>query len=309
MKKLTAVLLTALLAVGLIACGSSAPAKENAGEASKAAETEKSAENAAADTKNAAGEAENAAGEAAEALEDAEDAAPEEAQSAAAAALAASKGVVLTLEEKEHTISVSATGTVSIEPDMAKITMGVVTEEATATEAQSKNAETINAVTDKLKELGVAEKSIQTSNYYMYQLYNYDSNTVRGYSVSCSITVSDQKVENVGKVIAACTEAGANQFQGIYMTSSKYDEAYEQALTAAVENARKKAEVIAAAAGCTLGKPVLIDEGYQDTSARYRDANVYMEKPMAEESAADMAVMAGQLSIDAPVTVTYLIED
>ena len=52
MKKLTAVLLTALLAAGLIACGSSAPAKETAGEASKAAETEKSAENAAADTKN-----------------------------------------------------------------------------------------------------------------------------------------------------------------------------------------------------------------------------------------------------------------
>ncbi len=289
MKKLTAVLLTALLAGGLIACGTSAPAKEGAEAAPNAAEAEKSAENAA---------------------EAVEDAAPEEAETAAAAALAASKGVVLNLEEKEHTIIVSARGTVNISPDKASITMGVVTEEPTAAEAQAKNAETINAVTEKLKELGIEEKSIQTSNYYMYQQYNYDTNSVRGYRVEVSITVSDQEVENVGKVIAACTESGANQFQGIHMTSSKYDEAYEQALQAAVENARKKAEVIAEAAGCKLGKPVLIEEGYQDTSARYRDANVYMEKPAAEEAAmADMSVMPGELSIDAPVSVTFLIED
>lgn len=207
-------------------------------------------------------------------------------------------------------VTVSASGSVSVTPDMAKITMGVFTEADTAAEAQSKNAETINAVTEKLKELGVEEKSIQTANYYMSQRYDYEKNQPNGYRVDVSLTVADQKIGDVGKIIAACTESGANQFQGIYMTSSEYDAAYEQALASAVAEARQKAEVLAEAAGSQLGAVLSVTEGYQDTSARYRSANYYVESPMEEsaKASADMAVMPGEMAIQAPVTVTYILK-
>ena len=212
-------------------------------------------------------------------------------------------------EEKERTVTVSATGTVNVAPDMARITMGVVTEEKTAEEAQRKSAETVNAVTEKLKELGVEEKSVQTSGFNMYQQYDYENNRVKGYRVEVLLTVGDRKVEETGRVIAACTESGANQFHGISMSSSRYDEAYEQALGAAVAEARAKAEAIAQASGSTLGPALSVTEGYQDTSARWRGANVYAEEAMVQKAAADMAVMPGEVPVGAPVTVTFLLED
>ena len=96
------------------------------------------------------------------------------------------------------------------------------------------------------------------------------------------------------------------------MSSSDYDNAYQEALKKAVEEAKKKAEILAGAAGKRLGDPASITEGYQDTSARYRDANMYMEKAaMAEEAEMDMGmgVMPGELEIRASVTVTYVLAD
>jgi len=282
MKKRSSIIM-ALMMTAVLAAGCGAAATEN----SSAATTE---------TKDSA--------------ESTETAAP--ANSSAAEALlkeGKESGTLVMKNEQEHTVTVTASGSITVTPDMASITMGVVTDEATAAEAQSKNAETINAVTEKLTELGIEEKSIQTSNYYMSQRYDYESNRVIGYRVETSLTIADQKVEDVGKVISACTENGANQFQGINMTSSEYDAAYEQALADAVNAARRKAEILANAAGMHLGNVASMTEGYQNTSARYRSANYFVESPMEEAASADMKVMPGELSVEAPVTVTYVLTE
>ena len=208
----------------------------------------------------------------------------------------------------DSTVTVTATGSINVTPDMALVTMGIVTEESTAAEAQLKSDETVNHVTEKLKELGVEEKSIQTTGYYMNQQYDYNSNTVTGYRVDVSLTVKDRKVDEVGEVISACTAAGANQFHGITMSSSEYDSAYEQALKDAVHESESKARILAEAAGKQIAGVASITEGYQDTSARYRSTNMYVEAAAEEAASADMAVMAGELTVSAPVTVVYILE-
>lgn len=205
-------------------------------------------------------------------------------------------------------ITVSASGAVLLTPDKATVSFGVTTQEETAELAQSKNSEAVQKVIDVLTERGVEEKSIRTTYYNMYPQYDYSEaggQRIVGYSVSTSMSVQDQNLENVGKLLADCVAAGVNNIDNISFLCSGYDEAYQEALTEAVGNARVKAETLAKAAGKTLGEAVSITEGWEDTSARYgRAGNYYMEMAM-DSMAKGPALMPGESEISANVTVTY----
>ena len=200
-----------------------------------------------------------------------------------------------------NTVTVTAKGSVKETPDMAAISLGI-----TAEKAQKKNTESVNKVKEKLKDLGVEEKSLQTSGYDIYPQYDYNSNKITSYQVTTTLTVSDRKIADTGKLITEAVAAGANNVNNVTYTCSSYDEKYQEALQAAVSAAQAKAQVLAEAAGKTLGEPSVLVEGYQDTSAQY-DPTV-SGKTMAMESmnsADSMQMEPGQMSIDADVTVTY----
>ena len=205
-----------------------------------------------------------------------------------------------------NTVTVTAKGSVKETPDMAAISLGITTNESTAEKAQKKNTESVNKVKEKLKDLGVEEKSLQTSGYDIYPQYDYNSNKITSYQVTTTLTVSDRKIADTGKLITEAVAAGANNVNNVTYTCSSYDEKYQEALQAAVSAAQAKAQVLAEAAGKTLGEPSVLVEGYQDTSAQY-DPTV-SGKTMAMESmnsADSMQMEPGQMSIDADVTVTY----
>ena len=157
---------------------------------------------------------------------------------------------------------------------------------------------------------GIEEKSIRTNYYNMYPQYDWSDNGKQrliGYVVTTSMSVQDQDIEDLGKLISACVAAGINNVENVSFLCSGYDEAYCQALAQAVEASRSKAETLAAAAGKKLGEPVTITEGWQDTSARYgRAANTAAFS--VEEAAMDSAgpiLQPGETEINANVTVTY----
>ena len=205
-------------------------------------------------------------------------------------------------------VTVSASGSVKLTPDKASITFGVSTQEKTADAAQKKNSEDVDRVISVLTGRGIEEKSIRTSNYNMYPQYDYSGTgeqKIIGYIVSTSLTIQDQDISDVGKLISDCVAAGIDNVDNISFLCSGYDDAYSEALTRAVEAARKKAEVLAAAAGKTLGDPVVITEGYQNTSARYaKSANIALDA-VAESAAMGPALMPGETEITANVTVSY----
>ena len=208
------------------------------------------------------------------------------------------------------TVTVSGKYTVYVTPDRAQVNLGVRTNEETAVLSQEKNTEIVNSVIDAIRALGVEEKSIRTTGYNIWQEYDYNSNKVKGYTVSTSLTIKDLEISQAGSVISEAIAAGANQMNGISYSCSTYDEAYEEALASAVSAAHKKAEVLAGAADKTLGDVQSLQEGYQDTSARYKNSNVSMDT--VEEAAlgsAAVSVMPGESEVEAEVTVTYYLTD
>ncbi len=212
-------------------------------------------------------------------------------------------------------VTVSASASVSLVPDMATLSFGVTTEERTAEEAQRKNSEAVARVTDVLKQHGVEENSIRTSGYNMYPQYDYTEKgeeRITGYSVYVTMTVSDQKIEDLGKILSACVEAGINRIDSVRFLCSGYDEAYVQALADAVGVARGKAQILAAAAGRKLGEAVTVTEGWQDTSSRYgQSMNSSFDMPAADAEMAKGAIPTfspGETEITANVTVTFRME-
>lgn len=209
---------------------------------------------------------------------------------------AQSKGVTVTGREE-----------VKVVPDMAEICLAISTQAETADECQANNAKDVNSTIEALKGLGVEETSIQTSNYGMNPIYNWDAGQqIVGYEMTTQITVSDVLIDQAGEIITKSVEAGTNRIDSVRYFASDYDAGYQKALEGAMAQAKKKAESIAAAGEKTLGAVINVEEYGYNPQVRYAASVNMAGGAMKEESlAADMGVMPGQVSIEAQVSVTF----
>lgn len=229
----------------------------------------------------------------------------------------ADKNVVLDLGDKisyytGNTISVKSSETVNVAPDIAQIIYSVRTEEKTAADCQQNNAEAVSSVIAQLKELGVSEASIQTSDYYMHPVYNYSGNTARvtGYEAITSLTVSDLPIDDLDKILSKSVDGGINTIQSITYMASNYDASYQEALRKAVDTAYQKAQVLAGASGRSVGTALNITEVSGYSEARYNDtarssmlSSGINEMKMAMEDSA--AIMPGEIQVEASIIVEY----
>ncbi len=222
---------------------------------------------------------------------------------------------VSSLGGSQNTITVNSTEKVTIVPDIAEVVYAVRTEAKDAAACQQKNTEDVNQVIELLKNLGVAETSIQTSDYYMYPVYNYSNNTQRitGYEATTTLTVSDLSIDNLGNILTESVNAGINNIQSITYQSSRYDEGYTEALKLAVASAGNKAAALAEAGGCSIGNVASIRENSNYSEARYTDNALASQmrsyeatKQMALEDAA--GIMPGEVDIEVNITVEYFIK-
>lgn len=204
-------------------------------------------------------------------------------------------------------LSVSGTGEVTVKPDVAYINMGVTTRDPDATKVQKDNAAAMNAVIAAIKAAGIDEKDIKTSAFNMYPVYNYETQpqTITGYEINNTVSVTINDLTKVGAAITAAMGAGANTTNGISFALKDSDAAYQEALKLAVAKAEAKAKTMAEASKIKLGAPASISEG-----------GVSIVYPMMER-AADMAkaaadigstVQAGELKVSASVSIVYEIK-
>ena len=220
---------------------------------------------------------------------------------------AASAANVSVDNKAASTIEVQSTEEVKITPDMAEVNFAVSTQEADPKAAQEKNSQDLNKVIDFLKQSGVDEKSIQTSNYGLEPIYDYTSGQkITGYQMRTSILVSDLPIDKVGTLVSSSIDAGINNIDRISYLSSKYDESYQEALKKAIASSKTKAEAIAAASGTSLGDIFHVEEVSTYNDTRYVG---YTAAENADQSSAkSMVVEPGQLKVQAQVTVTYKIK-
>jgi uncharacterized protein YggE len=190
------------------------------------------------------------------------------------------------------TLSVTGTGTVTAVSDEAQMSFGVETRRPTAQAAVAANGDDMRRVIAAVKRAGARDVTTQWVSVYPYTSSN---GTVEGYVASNSVSAKSTVTE-AAALIDAATEAGANQLSGPGLTSSASETLYRQALADAVGQARARAEVLAKAAGRSLGAITQISEGGAQPVPPYERAT-----PMA----ASTPIEPGQLETSATVMVTF----
>ncbi|MEZ4596107.1 MAG: SIMPL domain-containing protein [Chloroflexota bacterium] len=204
----------------------------------------------------------------------------------------------------QHTLSVSGTGSVSVKPDVADVTVGVTIQRDTAGDAAADAANVMDAVVTAVKALGIAEQDIQTTSLSLSPVYDYDRTPYRlvGYQANNMVTVTVRDISQVGPVIDAATGAGATDVNGITFRVADQAAAETEAREQAVKAARAKADTIAAAAGTEITGIISISE----TSAPMPYPMYYSaDAAGAAREAAPTPVLAGTIDVEVSVSIVY----
>lgn len=209
------------------------------------------------------------------------------------------------------TISVNGTGEVQHEPDMAQIQIGVVTEAESAATAVDDNNKKMNQLMATLRQQGIAEKDIQTSNFQIHPQRRHEPRRpgdlgsepeITGYMVTNQVHVTVRELSQMGEILDATVKEGANQIYGIQFAINDRTELVNQALRQALSNARKKAEALAAEADVNLGSVLAIQE-------RGTGGPEPMGRVMRAQAADSVPISPGTQTVRAEVSVTYRLGD
>lgn len=213
------------------------------------------------------------------------------------------------------TISVVGEGNIYATADIATFSFAVSADAATVSEAQSQVTSKMDAILGSVKDLGIEEKDIKTSNYSVYPKYSYQSavctknycppgkQILDGYTVSHDVTVKVRKTADAGKVLAAVGDKGATNISGLSFTTDDPSALEDQARAKAIANAKEKAQILGKDLGVRIGKVVSF---YDNTNQG--PSPVYLSKDMAVGSiggAPTPTLPVGQNQIVSSVTIIY----
>ncbi|MFM8424716.1 MAG: SIMPL domain-containing protein [Chloroflexota bacterium] len=209
--------------------------------------------------------------------------------------------------DKVRTLSVSGLGVIYLTPDIVYINIGVNTQRPDAAEAVDVNKEQTSQVIQAIKDFGVDEKDIRTTNFSIWSNPQYDpAGMITGttYSVDNTVNVTVRDLEKLGVLLDAAVDAGANNIYSIQFDVEDKTEAMKEARAQAVEDAKVEAQELAEVAGLEL--VAIEDISYYESSP-----TPYFEGKGGgggDAASAAVPIQPGQLAISVTVNVVYSIK-
>lgn len=201
-------------------------------------------------------------------------------------------------------ITVVGRGDVQVVPDVARVTIGVTTEGPDAATALAENNTKTAALIDAIKQAGVAETDIQTSNFSIYPTYNYDSPTpqITGYQVTNAVNVK-LSIAGAGDLLDKVVAVGANNVSGIAFEVADPSKALAAARQAAMGDAKLRADQFAGAGNSQVGEVLVISELINQAPVFPELA--YADQAQAGGAAKSVPIQAGEITQTIEVQVTF----
>ena len=210
-------------------------------------------------------------------------------------------------------ITVQGEGKATAVPDIAVITLGVETRNASASIAALENARLMNSTVSSLLKSGISMKNISTSRFSLTtenQPTPVDSSgNPTGkqlppiFVATNQVTVKLSATGDVGGVLDAAIAAGSNSILGIDFSLNNSRPQDDAALKRAVEDAAHKAGIVADAASVRLGRILDVSGGYSYTST----PSASFRALAAPAAPVPTPVSPGELEVTATISVTYAI--
>jgi uncharacterized protein YggE len=207
-----------------------------------------------------------------------------------------------------RTLSVTGTGKILLVPDLAYINIGVRSEAADVSSALAANNTQATAITDALKAVGIEEKDLQTANFNVYSMQQYDQMgqpSYINYAVENTLYVTVRDLTKLSQVLDTALSAGANQIYGINIDLADRQGPLSQARDLAIKDAQAKALAVAATSGVTLGQIQTINVSNTSYVQPY---SPYGMGGGAMDAASSVPVSAGQIVVTFDANLVYVIE-
>ena len=204
------------------------------------------------------------------------------------------------------TITVMGEGVVSAAPDRAVVRLGVQTQAPTAAEALRQHEGDMARVLTRVRQFGIADREINIEALQLGDFYGPQGPD--GYQAYRVVAVTVDSLRIVPELIASVVEVGANRLDGVFYTLRESGRMRDRALDEAMNQARAKAERLAAAAGARLGDVVAIQEqGVGVVQPYERVMAVSAEAATVEPEPG--AYSAGSSQVRATVVVQYALAE
>ena len=205
-------------------------------------------------------------------------------------------------------LDIVAVGEVTRVPDVAQINAGVISQATTASEAIRLNSVRMAAVRQALRNAGIADRDIQTSNISLEPDYRYVENQpprLTGYRASNQVTVRFRDIAQTGRILDALVAQGANQLSGPMLQIDRPEAALDEARTAAIATARARAELYARSLGMRVRRVLSVSEAGMP-SMPYPRPMAVGRAAMADQASANIDPGEQRLSI--ALTVSFELE-
>lgn len=236
---------------------------------------------------------------------------------------------------QDRGIKVEGEGQINVEPDVARLTLGIELEGPELDDLRDDADTRMNNVVDALQEMGIDEADIQTVTYDI-RVQEQRSERVDArvteepaveveeetatseedengtepdetiYQLIQLVQVRITDIDMAGEVIETALDAGANRVGSISFEIENRADAVEQARELAVDEARAKAEHLAELTGVSLGAPLQIEE-WSPSGPPVRMEEVEFAMDMADD-APSPRIEPGQQTISVQVSIRYGIE-
>lgn len=206
-----------------------------------------------------------------------------------------------------QSVTVVGEGVVNIEPDVASARIGVVMLRATVREASSEANGIMQEVKDALLAQNIEEKDIQTGHFDISaERYGPEGLLPEDqvqYRVRNTAYVTIRDLDNIGGVLDAAIEAGANAIGNVRFSLENPAAVETKARAMAVADARAKAEELAALIGVSVGEVTEISEIIGHGGGFF--SNSFSDMAMAESAG---AFSIGELTLAMQLQITYKLQ-
>lgn len=201
-------------------------------------------------------------------------------------------------------LSVSAQAEASRVPDIATLSVGVVTQAADGNTALRQNAEQMAGVVAALKKAGIADRDVQTSGVNLYPQYHHSENQpprITSYQANNTVNVKVRDIAKLGKVLDALAAEGANQISGPHFGIDNPEPVQDEARLLALKQAQTRAETYAKALGLRVRRIVSISEG---GSGGFRPAPM-MAMASRGKAEMDTPILPGETTLSVGLDVVF----
>jgi uncharacterized protein YggE len=212
-----------------------------------------------------------------------------------------------------NSISVTGEGEAVSVPNIATFSFSVSADANKVSDAQNQVTKSTDDIFAGLKDLGINDNDIKTTDYSVYPKYTYtpvvctptycppSKQIPDGYTVNQTVLVKVRTIADAGKALALVGDKGATNVSSLSFTTDDPNKDQNDARAKAIEDAKSKADALAKSLGVRIVRVV----GYSDNSQN--PGPIYYASGMtaSKDAASTPNVPAGENKSTASVTVTY----